>query len=173
MWKLGAWDDDPDGVDRSFCWTWIDEFYFAVVTYVTIGYGDVTPHSKMGKVIGALLATFGLITFTIFVSELNDIFQALRFGADKTLLQRLEELAEVLAADDDGTCSEAEYLLFNLKKMGKVDEETLALLRDQFRALDADGSGELDADDIAMLSRAIDEMELEQQGGAIALAALC
>jgi hypothetical protein len=27
----------------------------------------------------------------------------------------------------------------NLKKMGKVDEETLLLLRDQFTALDADG----------------------------------
>ena len=47
-----------------------------------------------------------------------------------------------------------EYILFNLKKMGKVEDETLALLRDQFKALDADGSGELDADDIEMLSLA-------------------
>lgn len=56
--------------------------------------------------------------------------------------------------DDDGTVTPEEYIIFNLKKMGKVDDETLALLRDQFLALDADGSGELDADDIRMLTEA-------------------
>ena len=153
------------------------------------GYGDVTPHSKIGKLFGAFLVTFGLITFTlriragsynsgpatrsaprrsaaprvcycslrlspslaycspasshsstaraIFVwkvlAELNDIAQAEKLGAEKTLLQRLEELSEVIDADDDGIVSEPEYILFNLKKMGKVDSDTLALLRDQFK----------------------------------------
>ena len=43
--------------------------------------------------------------------------------------------------------------------MGKVDTETLNLLRDQFNALDADGSGELDMDDIAMLTKACAQLE--------------
>ena len=47
----------------------------------------------------------------------------------------------------------------NLKKMGKVDDETLLLLRDQFNALDADGSGELDGNDIDMLTRACELRE--------------
>ena len=38
--------------------------------------------------------------------------------------------------------------------MGKVDEDTVSLLRDQFKALDADGSGELDANDLVLLTRA-------------------
>ena len=43
--------------------------------------------------------------------------------------------------------------------MGKVDDETLALLRDQFAALDADGSGALDEDDIKLLTQACEEQE--------------
>ena len=70
--------------------------YFASMTYVTIGYGDVTPHSKVGKLLGALMVTLGLITFTLFFSELYDIAQAEKLGADKTLLMRLEELNEVI-----------------------------------------------------------------------------
>lgn len=75
-------------------------------------------------------------------------------GADKTLLMRLIELNEVIEADDDGTVSESEYILFNLRKMGKVDMDTITLLREQFKTLDADGSGELDADDVGLLKQA-------------------
>ena len=66
---------------------------------------------------------------------------------------------QVIEQDDDGTVSPEEYVIFSLKKMGKVDDETLELLRDQFKALDADGSGELDADDIVMLTKACHAME--------------
>ena len=65
--------------------------------------------------------------------------------------------------DNDGTVSPEEYIIFNLKKMGKVDEETLLLLRDQFSALDADGSGELDVDDISMLTQAASTLEAQQR----------
>ena len=36
----------------------------------------------------------------------------------------------------------------------QVDDETLGLLRDQFEALDADGSGDLDGRDVELLVRA-------------------
>lgn len=48
----------------------------------------------------------------------------------------------------------------------QVDDETLALLKDQFSALDADGSGELDADDIDMLTNACEVLEQEDKVGA-------
>ena len=49
-----------------------------------------------------------------------EIKQAKRLGAEKTLRQRLAELHEVIDQDDDGTVSVDEYIIFNLKKMGKV-----------------------------------------------------
>ena len=82
-------------------------------------------------------------------------------GADKTLRERLEELNEVIEADDDGIVSPEEYIIFNLKKMGKVDEDTIVLLREQFKALDADGSGSLDVDDIMGLKSACDALQVQ------------
>ena len=46
----------------------------------------------------------------------------------------------------------------SVAEMGKVDEDTVQLLREQFKALDADASGELDADDLELLRRACDQM---------------
>ena len=41
----------------------------------------------------------------------------------------------------------------------QVDDETIDLLKDQFKALDADGSGELDREDVTMLTKACDTLE--------------
>ena len=79
-------------------------------------------------------------------------------GRRQELRERIDELHEVIDADDDGIVSMEEYILFNLKKMGKVDDDTIALLREQFNALDADGSGALDAGDIDYLQQACDMM---------------
>jgi hypothetical protein len=40
---------------------------------------------------------------------------------------------------------------------------TITLLKDQFKALDADGSGELDADDISLLTEAAEQVENEER----------
>jgi len=167
-WRCGgpnscdAWKLSPDG--NSDCWSWIDELYYAVITFVTIGFGDVSPKTKGGKILGAFIVTLGVFCFTTLLAELAEIRHAKRLGAEKTLRQRLEELMEVVEKDDDGKVSPEEYIIFNLKKMGKVDDETLALLKDQFKALDADGSGELDADDIHMLTKACDALDAAGAG---------
>ena len=92
-----------------YCWSWIDQFSFAVVTYVTIGYGDVTPHSRGGKLLASFLVAFGVFCFTALLADLAQAQLARRLGADKTLAQKLKELVEVVEQDDDGTVSAAEY----------------------------------------------------------------
>lgn len=130
----------------------------------TIGYGDVSPHSKVGKFIGAALVAFGLLVFSVLITEMSDMLQARRMGeADKSLDERLTDLREVIAQDDNGTVTQEEYILFCLRKMGKVDMLTLDLLRDQFKALDADGSGALDDADIRMLKKACSRQQRQQR----------
>jgi len=143
-----------DLVAASNCWTGIDSFYYSIITLSTIGYGDVTPHSVWGQLIATFLIPFAIIALTNFMGKMHDLKMSKKMGADKTLLERLSELEAVIAADDDGIVSPEEYVIFNLKQMGKVDEDTVGLLRDQFKALDADGSGELDANDLVLLTRA-------------------
>ena len=108
----------------------------------------------VAQLIATFLIPFAIIALTNFMGKMHDLKMSKKMGADKTLLERLSELEAVIAADDDGIVSPEEYVIFNLKQMGKVDEDTVGLLRDQFKALDADGSGELDANDLVLLTRA-------------------
>merc|ERR1711869_69274 len=108
-------------------------------------------HSKVGKLMAIFMIPFAIVSLTNFMGKMHDIKVSKKMGFDKTLRERLEELHKVIEADDNGIVSPEEYIIFNLKQMGKVDEDTVTLLRDQFTALDADGSGELDEDDLALL----------------------
>ena len=66
------------------------------------------------------MVTFAVFCFTTLLAELVEIRQSKRLGAEKTLRERLSELKEVIDQDDDGTVTPEEYIIFNLKKMGKV-----------------------------------------------------
>lgn len=35
-------------------WSWIDSFYYIVATSATVGYGDITPATEMGKLIASI-----------------------------------------------------------------------------------------------------------------------
>ena len=41
-------------------WTWVDSFYFTVMTLTTVGYGDHTPTSPLSKIFTTMFILFGL-----------------------------------------------------------------------------------------------------------------
>lgn len=41
-------------------WSMVDSFYFSIVTFTTIGYGDFTPESEAGKLFNCFFALFGV-----------------------------------------------------------------------------------------------------------------
>jgi voltage-gated potassium channel len=43
--------------------SWLDALYFCVITLATVGYGDITPHTALGKIftIFYILAGVGII----------------------------------------------------------------------------------------------------------------
>jgi hypothetical protein len=44
-------------------WRWIDSLYFSVITLTTVGYGDLSPQTDLGKIFSMLyiLAGIGII----------------------------------------------------------------------------------------------------------------
>ena len=68
----------------------------------------------------------------------------------KRLLYRKLDTASIAAMDqnNDGTVEWGEFLEHMLVKMGRVSELDIADVKQQFKKLDVDGSGTLDAADL-------------------------
>ena len=41
-------------------WTWLDSFYFSIITLTTIGYGDFSPQTTIGKLFTILYILIGI-----------------------------------------------------------------------------------------------------------------
>ncbi len=48
--------------------SWVDAFYFTVVTYSTVGYGDITPISPVARLFSTTMILFGLSSFATAMS---------------------------------------------------------------------------------------------------------
>lgn len=51
-------------------WSWVDSFYFSVVTLATVGYGDLHPTTDASKIFTAVYIFFGISIFISFASML-------------------------------------------------------------------------------------------------------
>lgn len=50
-------------------WTWVDAYYFTVVTISTVGYGDLTPVTDVGKIGATILIFAGLGVFAMTLQQ--------------------------------------------------------------------------------------------------------
>ena len=54
-------------------WSWVDSFYFTVVTLTTVGYGDFSPQTDIGKLFTVLYIIMGLGLLSSFIIKLATI----------------------------------------------------------------------------------------------------
>ncbi|MEI8364679.1 MAG: potassium channel family protein [archaeon] len=75
-------------------WGYIDSFYFTTVTLTTIGYGDLVPHTDMGKLITSAFAILGVGTFLFALSVIAQSYfdKRLKKFKDHPLKRKTEEV---------------------------------------------------------------------------------
>ena len=59
--------------DSAFNSIW-DGFWFSVVTATTVGYGDITPETSIGKALGILTIIVGIIFVSVFTAYLSSVY---------------------------------------------------------------------------------------------------
>ena len=135
-------------------WSMIDALYYTFITAGTLGYGDLSPLTRNGRIWAIL---FVPLAVSAAGEVLGNVASALldrrheRF--QKSLMERelnVDRLVE-MDTDHNGKVSREEYVEFMLKEMQLVSEELFQELHQQFDKLDADGGGYLDQDDLKIL----------------------
>jgi len=68
-------------------WTTADGMYFAMVTALTVGYGDLTPKSLLGRLLALIIGVHGIV-FTgvivaVAVSSLRGVLVSIHGNLDK------------------------------------------------------------------------------------------
>jgi voltage-gated potassium channel len=53
-------------------WSWLDSFYFSVITLTTVGYGDFSPQTAVGKLFTIVYIILGLGLLSSFILLLAD-----------------------------------------------------------------------------------------------------
>jgi hypothetical protein len=125
--------------------TWIDALYFGTVTATSIGYGDITAQSDGGKI---FLCFYMLISTILMADSLGDFIDL--YVSDIVGEAIIDEIIDSTIwvhkcdLDMDGKVSEADYVLFKLQQMQKVDASMMDVLIDRYHDLDVDGEGALD-----------------------------
>ncbi len=90
----GSEDSKFSSVFNSLWWT--------VVTFTTVGYGDMSPQTVPGQIFTFLVMAAGLVNFSIIVSLVTDKFHEFRSGRDRGL-GALKMKGHVLICSDDPT----------------------------------------------------------------------
>ena len=62
-------------------WSWLDAYFFTVVTLSTVGYGNLVPATALGKIGTSALIFVGLGVFALAIQQLGHV----------TLRRRIEE----------------------------------------------------------------------------------
>ncbi|KAM6579336.1 hypothetical protein CsatA_003110 [Cannabis sativa] len=129
----------------------VDAFYCVCSTITTLGYGDKSFSTKGGRVFAIfwiLISTICLAQFFLYIAELFTESRQ-RALVHLVLTRRMTNVdLEAADLDDDGIVGAAEFVIYKLKEMGKISEDDVSQIMEEFDELDVDQSGTLSACDI-------------------------
>ncbi len=55
-------------------WSWVDSYFFTVVTLSTVGYGNLVPETHLGKIATTVLIFAGIGAFAFAIQQLGTYF---------------------------------------------------------------------------------------------------
>jgi len=82
-------------------WSWLDAYFFTVVTISTVGYGNLVPVTATGKIATTVLIFFGLAIFAVAIQQFGVFAMRKREEHTEWLIGRLGHRNEDDPANTD------------------------------------------------------------------------
>lgn len=138
-----------EGCDASNCTTtdaqtknWIQGFYMAVITMTTVGFGDFTPQSELGRVLGSWFMFFGVLSSANMVTAIGATIDAYKKKKDQLGgVKMTSAIFDQMDLNQDGLIGKGEFLQFVLLKEGVITQDTVDQVQELYEAMDKDDSG--------------------------------
>lgn len=110
--------------ERSF----LDGFWYALVTITTVGYGDVVPATEAGRVFGFFLIVFGVVFFSLVTANIS----AYLIGSDQKQLENeilsyVKQTEKRLAAQQAVNEAHVEKIITHMSK--EIEELKAELIK--------------------------------------------
>eukprot|EP00746_Dinoflagellata_sp_MGD_P084720 gnl/MRDRNA2_/MRDRNA2_33599_c0_seq1.p1 gnl/MRDRNA2_/MRDRNA2_33599_c0~~gnl/MRDRNA2_/MRDRNA2_33599_c0_seq1.p1 ORF type:complete len:527 (+),score=126.05 gnl/MRDRNA2_/MRDRNA2_33599_c0_seq1:62-1642(+) len=134
-------------------WSWLDAFYWSVVTCTTVGYGDMSLTKESSRAFSFFFILLGFAFVGAAIGNVGAIQMERELDAKKRKI-----LGKTLSMDmlnefdkDNNGVDRCEFVCAMLVQLGKVTEDDILPLLQKFDDLDADGSGLLTKEDLSVL----------------------
>jgi len=114
--------------------SWVSSFYMSVITLTTIGFGDYTPRSRMGRLVAIPWMILGVASMAKWVAEVQHFFFEQRHQAKKAKVPQAvrDSLFGLASVDDRETLGRSEYRTYMLLQQGVVTKEQIGAIDAHF-----------------------------------------
>mmetsp|Transcript_50321 Transcript_50321/g.87484 ORF Transcript_50321/g.87484 Transcript_50321/m.87484 type:complete len:416 (-) Transcript_50321:82-1329(-) len=144
---------ETGGITQSL----ISTIYMVVMTFTTIGFGDFSLESKMGRGIGTVWMLLCVASTANLVSSINSYVTEKRTLHEllaKDILEEGKEVFDMIDKDNSGTLSRSEFIHYTLIKYGLISEEVIDAIEKEYDRLDSSGDGQVTYE---MITQAIED----------------
>eukprot|EP00930_Biecheleria_cincta_P092621 TRINITY_DN8261_c0_g1_i1.p1 TRINITY_DN8261_c0_g1~~TRINITY_DN8261_c0_g1_i1.p1 ORF type:complete len:419 (-),score=66.07 TRINITY_DN8261_c0_g1_i1:180-1436(-) len=139
--RSGCRDDSYDVCVETggFRHDWISSFYMSIITITTVGFGDYTPRSELGRCFALLWMTGGVAATGSFIQAVSRYIDAPAELPGAECID--EQIFKAIDKNKDGYLSKAEYTRYILLKHNFLPREVLAEIDDKYDAMDEQRTG--------------------------------
>jgi len=140
---------------------WGDSFYMSVITLTTVGFGDHTPRTRLGRLIGVVWMIIGVASTLQWLEATTSLF--FERDTERKLLKAKKLSKKVFRRMDKtkkGYLTRADYTDFLLVKHGLVSQSLIDTIDRHFDMLDLSKENRVTYDMIARMDENMAEMDL-------------
>ena len=126
--------------------TLVDSVYWVIITFTTIGYGDLLPHTVLEKAVTMVLMLLATSALAATIARFRALVMSQRIHNTNFRLKLIDLMrSEAITTNrDTPMISEDEFILRTIIDFGLIDDKTVGELRSRFREMCHPGMVEID-----------------------------